>query len=353
MTMNGTTTVTNFDGMMRTVQGNLEDCSVGGQESTEPMLEVSDGGSVRNVIFGTRVGDGIHCLGSCTIENVWFANICDDAITMLGGSGKTATIRNSGFKNARDKAIQHNGNGSTVTMTNIYVETAGKLYRSCGEGSGCGSASAVRTVNATDIYAIGVGQVLGVSSNDRATLRNICAYRTPQVCHVYQPGSDADAPVGANGVGEGPSANCTYTAADTHALVNRVNGALTTDVLCTGPNSAKTGATATACVSGFNTCLKGCAPGSYGFKQLSCSGSMYAEAANGCVPPADATASARLAGTNSGTATSTVTGNAACTTQWNWGKDSDGKFCVCVMKPGYYQESNGWYVWDCQTQWWQ
>jgi hypothetical protein len=353
MTMNGTTSVTNFDGMMRTVQGNLEDCSVGGQESTEPMLEVADGGSVRNVIFGTRVGDGIHCLGTCTIENVWFANICDDAITMLGGSGKTMTIRNSGFKNARDKAIQHNGNGSTVTMTDIYVETAGKLYRSCGEGSGCGSTSAVRTVNATNIYAVGVGQLLGVSSNDRATLRNICAYRTPQICHVYQPGSDEDAPVGANMAGEGPSTQCNYTAADTHALVDRIAGPVTTDVMCTGPNSAKTGSTATACVSGFNTCLKPCAPGGYGFKQITCSGSMYTEAATmSCTGPSDATAAARLAMSNMGSATQMVTGNGACTSQWAWGRDSENRYCVCVMKPGYYQASNGWYVWDCQTPWW-
>ena len=63
-----------------------------------------------------QIGDGIHCLGSCTIENVWFPYICDDAITMLGGSGKTATIKNSGFKGARDKMIQHNGDGSTVTI---------------------------------------------------------------------------------------------------------------------------------------------------------------------------------------------------------------------------------------------
>ena len=161
-----------------------------GQSSTNAIFEVADGGSVKNVIFGTKVGDGIHCLGSCTIENVWFPYICDDAITMLGGSGKTATIKNSGFKGARDKVIQHNGDGSTVTMDTIYVETAGKLYRSCGEGSGCGSSSAKRTVNASNIYAIGVGQVIGVSTNDKATLKNICTYRTPQICHAYQPGSD-------------------------------------------------------------------------------------------------------------------------------------------------------------------
>ena len=352
-TISSTMSVTNYDGGMKTVQGTLDDCSVNGQGSTNAIFEVADGGSVKNVIFGTKIGDGIHCLGTCTIENVWFPYICDDAITMLGGSGKTATIRNSGFKGARDKVIQHNGDGSTVTMDTIYVETAGKLYRSCGEGSGCGSSSAKRTVNASNIYAIGVGQLLGVSTNDKATLKNICTYRTPQICHAYQPGSDTDATNGANGVGEGPSTNCVYTAADTHALVDHVSGSVSTDVLCTGPNSAKTGSTATNCVSGFDTCLKGCAPGSYGFKQLTCAAGKYTDAgAAACVPPADATAASKLASTNSSMATSTVTGNGSCTSQWAWGKDSDAKFCVCVMKPGYYQAGSGWYVWDCQSQWW-
>jgi hypothetical protein len=353
VTISGTMSVTNYDGGMKTVQGTLDDCSVGAQGSTNAIFEVADGGSVKNVIFGTKIGDGIHCLGTCTIDNVWFPYICDDAITMLGGSGKTATIKNSGFKGARDKTIQHNGDGSSVVLDNIYVETAGKLYRSCGEGSGCGPTSSKRTVTASNIYAIGVGQVIGVSSNDKATLKNICTYRTPQICHVYQPGSDNDAPVGANGVGEGPSANCVYTGADTHALVDHVTGSATTDVLCTGPNSAKTGSTATNCVTGFDTCLKGCAPGSYGFKQLTCSGGKYADpGSSSCLMPADATAASKLASTNSSMATSTVTGNGACTSQWAWGKDSDSKFCVCVMKPGYYQASSGWYVWDCQSQWW-
>ena len=165
-------------------------------------------------------------------------------------------------------------------------------------------------MTASNIYAIGVGQIIGVSSNDKATLKNICAYKTPQVCHVYQPGSDTDATVGANSVGEGPSANCVYTGADTHALVDHVTGSVTTDVLCTGPNSAKTGSTATSCVSGFDTCLKGCAPGSYGFKQLTCSGGKYSDpGSSSCLMPTDATAASKLASTNSSMATSTVTGN--------------------------------------------
>ena len=79
-----------------------------------------------------------------------------------------------------------------------------------------------------------------------------------------------------------------YTGADTHALVDHVTaGSATTDVLCTGPNSAKTGSTATACVSGFDTCLKGCAPGSYGFKQLTCSAGKYSDPGSCVLPHAD------------------------------------------------------------------
>ena len=74
-------------------------------------------------------------------------------------------------------------------------------------------------------------------------------------------------------------------------------GALRTDVLCTGPNSAKDGSTATACVTGFDTCVKGCAPGSYGFKQVNCSGGMYATRRR-LRMSSDATIAANLTSTN-------------------------------------------------------
>jgi hypothetical protein len=102
----------------------------------------------------------------------------------------------------------------------------------------------------------------------------------------------------------------------------------------------------------------------YGFKEMSCSGGNYASADTaGCAlvaPSADSEAASALAGTNASKATSTVTKNNACTSQWAWGKDSsnDANYCVCVEKPGYYQKSSGaaqpnsWIVWDCQSQWW-
>jgi pectate lyase len=366
VTISGTKSVTTYDGGGALHEGTLNDCSVGDQSSTKPIIEVADGGSVSNVIFGKNIGDGIHCLGSCTIDNVWYPYICDDAITINkdGTASKASTISNSGFKGARDKIIQHNGGDSTLNITNVYAEVGGKLYRSCGSGGGC-TTSAKHTVNIGNVVAIGVDQVAGVSENDQVTLSNICAFRTPTLCNTYQVNSDTDSTKGANGTGEGPSPNCTYQASDSHALVDRVGGAaLSTDVLCPGSNSAKSGSTATACIAGFETCLKVCAPGMYGFKQLSCSGATYTSpATGGCAlvtAAEDSAAAAALASSNSSKATSSVTKNTSCSTEWAWGTDSSttGNYCVCAEKPGYYQKSTGsaqpatWIVWDCQSPWW-
>jgi pectate lyase len=366
VTISGTKSVTTYDGGGALHEGTLNDCSIGDQSSTKPIIEVADGGSVSNVIFGKNIGDGIHCLGSCTIDNVWYPYICDDAITINkdGTASKASTISNSGFKGARDKIIQHNGGDSTLNITNVYAEVGGKLYRSCGSGGGC-TTSAKHTVNISNVIAIGVDQVAGVSENDQVTLSNICAFRTPTLCNTYQVNSDTDSTKGANGTGEGPSPSCSYQASDSHALVDRVAGApLATDVLCPGSNSAKSGSTATACIAGFDACLKVCAPGMYGFKQLTCSaGSYTSPATGGCAlvtATEDSAAAAALASSNSSKASSSVAKNTSCSTEWAWGTDSSttGNYCVCAEKPGYYQKSTGsaqpatWMVWDCQSPWW-
>jgi pectate lyase len=349
VTITGTKSVTGtYDGKMALHNGTLNDCTTGDQSSTKAMIEIADGGTVKNIVFGPQAGDGIHCLGSCTIDNVWFPYICDDAITMLGGSGKTATITNSGFKNARDKTIQHNGDGSTVVLNNIYVETAGKLYRSCGQGC---STSETRTATISNIVAIGASQIAGVSTNDKVTLSNICTYRTPSICRTYKPGTETETTIGANGTDEGPDANCIYKGSDTHSLVSDVTGGFTTDVTCTGPNSVKTGGTSTACVTSFETCLRGCAPGSFGFRQTTCTNNSYTNG-GGCALPSDPTIAAHFASSNATSATATVTSNDPCTTEWAWATDGAGKYCMCVPKPGYYQAGSGWWVWDCQSAWW-
>jgi hypothetical protein len=339
-----------FDGGMNTIEGTLNDCSTGDQDSTTPIIEVANGGTVRNLVMGRRVGDGIHCLGSCTIENVWFPYVCDDAIT-IDGSG-TVTIRNSGFKGARDKTIQHNGS-ATVTIDNVYVETAGKLYRSCGEGC---SSTATRSATLSNIVAIGVDEIAGVSTRDTVTMRNICVHRTFSICSVYNPGTSDETTTGVNSSNEGPNSNCVFTANDTHALLSRVTGIpFTTERVCGGPNGYKSGSTSTACVSGFDKCLKACMPGGYGFKEITCgTNNRYSEGTGAiCAMPTDSVAAQNLAQSRVMAATTEVTNNGECSTQWAIGIDisNNADYCVCVYKPGYYSNSN-WLAWDCQRRWW-
>ena len=339
-----------YDGGMAVHEGSLEDCAAGDQDSVDPLIEVANGGTVKNVIMGKKVGDGIHCLGSCTIENVWFPNVCDDAISAMGAG--TVSIKNSGFKNARDKTIQHNGT-ATVNIDTVYVETAGKLYRSCGEGC---SGSAKRSATLSNIVAIGVDQVAGVSENDTVTLKNICVHRTFSICSMYEPGTSDESTKGVSGSNEGPSANCKFTGSDTHALLSKVSGVpFTTEAVCGGPNGYKSGSTATNCVAGFDKCLKACAPGGYGFKEITCKDGRYSEGTGPiCALPTEATAAQNLAPARvmSG-ATAMVSNNGECSTEWGLGIESsnNANYCVCVRKPGYYKHDN-WLSWDCQRRWW-
>jgi len=331
----------------------LMDCTNGAQGSTTPIIEVPDGGSVKNVVFGPHVGDGIHCTGSCTIDNVWFADICDDAVSSLG-TGATVTISNSGFKNARDKTLQFNGASSTVNLDSIYVETAGKVIRSCGVGDGCTGNN--RTIKASNIVAIGVNTIVGVNSarGDKATLTNICTYRTPTICQRFTNASTSGSETKDSSDTPDTTA-CNYKLSETHALLSEVSGSFTSDAICP-PQSVKTGTSATACIAGIDSCLKMCAPGGNGFKQIDCVGGKYAENANGCGVSTDPTVVAKLAGTNASSATTKVNNNGSCSAAWAWAQDGSttGQYCVCVYKAGQYQVSDtNWTVWDCQPQWWK
>jgi hypothetical protein len=137
--------------------------------------------------------------------------------------------------------------------------------------------------------------------------------------------------------------------------LSRVTGIpFTTQSVCGGPNGYKSGSTATSCVSGFNSCLKSCMPGGYGFKQINCTNNRYAEGTGViCAMPTDTTAAMNLAPSRVMAATTNVEDNAECSTQWAIGREAsnNNNYCVCVYKPGYYSNSN-WLAWDCQPRWW-
>lgn len=61
----------------------------GGNDDAVFLLE--DGATLKNVIIGEDQIEGVHCLGSCTIENVWWTAVCEDALTFKGDGDATVT----------------------------------------------------------------------------------------------------------------------------------------------------------------------------------------------------------------------------------------------------------------------
>ncbi|KAB5591681.1 putative effector protein/Pectate lyase [Ceratobasidium theobromae] len=121
---------------------------------------------VENVVVGADVQEGIHCRGPCTVRNVWFENVCEDAVTIQQKSG-VSTITGGGAKGAVDKVVQHNG-GGMVNIQNYCVQDFGALYRSCGN---CGTQVA-RQVKISQVTASNGRRLAGVNSNygDVATI---------------------------------------------------------------------------------------------------------------------------------------------------------------------------------------
>eukprot|EP00644_Phytophthora_capsici_P012434 jgi/Phyca11/10129/fgenesh1_pm.PHYCAscaffold_46_\ len=162
-----------FDGGLKTYQ--RSDITCEGQEesgSSTAVFLVEAGGTLKNVIIGADQMEGVHCDDSdCTIDNVWWDDVCEDALSIKGGSASSvSTVTGGGARNADDKVIQHNGYG-TVKIDGFYAETFGKLYRSCGT---CGDKQ--RFVTVSNVYAVNPSvSIVTVNENydDEATLSNI------------------------------------------------------------------------------------------------------------------------------------------------------------------------------------
>ncbi|GAB7358740.1 hypothetical protein MBLNU230_g3969t1 [Neophaeotheca triangularis] len=148
----------------------------------DAVFYLQNGATLRNVIIGADQAEGVHCTGPCTLENVWFENVCEDAISVKNDNpGDETWIIGGGAYNADDKVVQHNGCG-TVNIINFYVEDYGKLYRSCGN---CGT-QCKRNVYIEGVTARNGGELAGINANfgDTATLRNVCTdASTP--CQMY------------------------------------------------------------------------------------------------------------------------------------------------------------------------
>ncbi|MEU1791177.1 pectate lyase [Streptomyces sparsogenes] len=161
-----------YDGGMKRYYGS-GDLGTGGQDEDQgPLFELKDGATLKNVILGSPAADGVHCLGSCTLQNVWWEDVGEDAATFKGSSSSAVyTVNGGGAKEASDKVFQFNGAG-TLNINNFAVKNFGTFVRSCGN---C-KTQYKRTINVNTLEATYKGSRLaGINTNygDSVTLRKI------------------------------------------------------------------------------------------------------------------------------------------------------------------------------------
>ncbi|KAF3162537.1 hypothetical protein TWF106_006818 [Orbilia oligospora] len=171
----------------------------------DAMFILESGATIRNVIIGPDQAEGIHCRGPCTVENVWWLDVCEDAITIKQSSGNSYITGGGAFK-ASDKVAQFNGRG-TLTIKNFYVNDYGKVVRSCGNCSGNGGP---RNVVIDNIIAKSGGVLCGINTNygDTCKISNSCQ-NSGKYCDRYTGNSSGAEPTK---IGSGPDGTyCTTT----------------------------------------------------------------------------------------------------------------------------------------------
>jgi hypothetical protein len=115
---------------------NTINCETG--EGQKTVFEVEHGVTVKNLIIaggqgGLYAGNGIVCKGDCTLDHVYWEDVCEDAAT-LTKDGATMTLNHVIALKASDKVFQHNAKAnSKIEVYNSYIYDFGKLWRSCGD----------------------------------------------------------------------------------------------------------------------------------------------------------------------------------------------------------------------------
>jgi len=166
-----------------TGQGDCKDIEGGKKDA---VFRLESGATLKNVILGADSIEHVHCIGDgCTVENVWWDDVCEDALTLTGSTNQNAKfyVIGGGARDGSDKIVQHNSSG-TVHIKGFTVSNSGKLYRACGN---CKSGyQGFREVIIEDVNASNVGVLAGINSNygDKATFINVNA-NGGNVCYLY------------------------------------------------------------------------------------------------------------------------------------------------------------------------
>ncbi|MFB8774091.1 pectate lyase [Streptomyces broussonetiae] len=188
----------------------------GQDEGQDPIFKLADGAVLKNVILGSPAADGVHCSGSCTLQNVWWEDVGEDAATFKGKSSSAVyTVYGGGARKASDKVFQFNGAGKLV-VTKFQVSDFGKLVRTCGN---CSTQYQNRQVIINDVDVTAPGKsIVGINSNfgETAALRNVRIHgdssKKIKPCTRFQGNNTGAEP---KELGSGPDGTyCRYTDSD-------------------------------------------------------------------------------------------------------------------------------------------
>lgn len=93
-----------FDGGMVMFDRGVECTGQSEGGDSDAVFQIEEGGSISNVIIGPNQIEGIHCQGACTLTNVWWSAVCEDAFSIKKQeAGATTKINGGGAFNAEDK----------------------------------------------------------------------------------------------------------------------------------------------------------------------------------------------------------------------------------------------------------
>ncbi|MFH8449730.1 pectate lyase [Streptomyces fungicidicus] len=204
-----------YDGGLKKFYGTGDLGGDSQDEGQDPIFELADGATLKNVIIGTPAADGVHCKGSCTLQNVWWLDVGEDAASFKGTSSSARyKVIGGGARKADDKVLQFNGAGE-LTVTGFQVEDFGKLVRSCGN---C-KTQYKRTIVLSDIDVTAPGKsIVGINTNygDTATLSEIRVHgdskKKIKTCTRYQGNNSGKEP---KDLGSGADGTyCKFSATD-------------------------------------------------------------------------------------------------------------------------------------------
>ena len=199
-------------------------------EGQHPLFKIQNGGTLRNIIIDVNGADGVHCLGSCNVENVYFLKVGEDAITIRRVDqfpNPVVNIIGGGAREAQDKVVQHSA-GGTVNIRNYQAENFAKLYRSCGTCS-----YIQRKVNLENVRVANPKTIVFINTQykrkpghefpaeaDIATFKNITVYNGDEQRVCVKGEGDFSGDPKAIGFGS-DGKNCVYTPADIKFINNK------------------------------------------------------------------------------------------------------------------------------------